>query len=92
MQEVLSRSRDSSQLADGEEFIELRLSDIGQYEEYPSFWVVETVSQWDAMTKKLISAEPQLHSFESLDAARLWYEDRRRFLVDHGFAYSDMDW
>lgn len=92
MQEVLSRNPDQSELPDGEEFIELRLSDIGPDEEYPSFWVMETVSRWDSSSKRITEHEPKLYSFETLDEARNWYEERRRDLAKQGFTYSDTEW
>ena len=92
MQEVLSRSRDAANPSDGEELIELRLSDIGPDEQYPSFWVTETLFQWDAANKRVMKDDPQLHPFTTLDEARRWYEERRRVLAEQGFKYSDMDW
>ena len=91
MQEVLSRSRDSLELADGAEFIELRLSDIGPDEVFPSFWVTERVARCDAKKEKIIWDDPQLYPFATLDEARKRYEERRQVLVEQGFAYSDMD-
>jgi hypothetical protein len=91
MQEVLSRNTDSSNLPEGEQFIELRLSDIGPYEEYPSFWVTETVFRWDALNKRVMQDEPQLYSFTTLDEARNWYEERRRVLAEKGFASECAD-
>ena len=91
MQEVLSKNLDSSELSDGAEFIELRLSDIGPDEVYPSFWVTETLARWDAAYNNIVWDDPQLYSFTTLDDARNWYEERRRVLVEKGFAYLDMD-
>lgn len=91
MQEVLSRNPNSSELPDGEEFIELRLSDIGHDENYPSFWVTETVARWDVANSRMMWDDPQLYSFTTLEEARGWYEERRRILTVQGFAYSDMD-
>jgi len=91
MQEVLSRNPDSSQLRDGEEFIELYLSDIGPDDEYPSFWVMETVARWDDPNEKIVWDDPQLYPFKTLEDARAWYEERRLVLVGQGFACSDMD-
>jgi hypothetical protein len=91
MQEVLWRNPDSSEPSDGAQFIELRLAGIGPDEIYPSFWVTETVAQWDAANKRIMWDDPQLYSFTTLDDARNWYEERRRVLVEKGFAYSDMD-
>jgi hypothetical protein len=81
MQEVLSRNPDSSDLSDGAKFIELRLSDIGPDEQYPSFWVTETLAQWDASTKRIMWDDPQLYPFKTLDEARHWYEERRRLFA-----------
>jgi hypothetical protein len=92
MQEVLSQNPDSSELSDGAQFIELRLSDIGPDEQYPSFWVTETLYQWDATNKRIMRDDPQLYSFKTLDEARGSYEERRRVLAEKGFSYSDMDW
>lgn len=92
MQEVLSNTRDSSQPSDGAQFIELRLSDIGPDAQFPSFWVTETLAQWDAANKRIMWDDPQLYSFTTLDEARGWYEERRRELAERGFRYSDMDW
>ena len=92
MQEVLSRNRDSSQLPDGEEFIELVLSDTGPDDEYPSFLVMETVARWDAPNEKIVSDAPQFYPFKTLEDARSRYEERRLVLVRQGFVYSDMDW
>ena len=92
MEEVFSRNRDSFALPDGEQFVELRLSDIGPDNEYPSFWVTETVFQWDATKKVLMKDDPQLYSFDTLDEARSWYEERRRELNKKGYKYSDLDW
>jgi hypothetical protein len=92
MQEVLSQNPDSSEPSDGAQFIELRLSDIGPDEQYPSFWVTETLAQWDATNKRIMRDAPQLYSFATLDEARGWYEERRRVLAEKGFRYSDMDW
>jgi hypothetical protein len=91
MQEVLSKNPDSSEPSDGAEFIELRLSDIGPDDVYPSFWVMETLAHWDAVNKRIEWDEPQLYSFTLLEEARGWYEERRRILVEQGFACSDMD-
>ena len=92
MQEVLSRSRDSSEVPNGAEFVVLRLSDIGPDDVFPSFWVTERVARWDATEKRIIWDAPQFHSFAALDEARNRYEERRRVLVEQGFANSDMDW
>jgi hypothetical protein len=92
MQEVFSQNPDSSEPSDGAQFIELRLSDIGPDEQYPSFWVTETLSLWDATNKTIMWDDPQLHPFRTLDAARNWYDERRRVLAEKGFRYSDMDW
>jgi hypothetical protein len=90
MQEVLSKTPDA-ELSDGEQFIELLLSDIGPDEHLPSFWVKETLAQWDATNKRIIWDAPQIHPFMSLDEAKNWYEERRRILAEKGFRYSDMD-
>ena len=92
MQEVLSQNSSSSELSDGAQFIELRLSDIGPDEQYPSFWVTETLAQWDAVGKRIMWDDPQLYSFATIDEARGWYEERRRVLAEKGFSYSDMNW
>jgi len=92
MQEVLSNIRDSSQPSDGAQFIELRLSDIGPDERYPSFWVSETLAQWDVANKRIMWDDPRLYSFTTLDAARGWYEKRSGELAQMGFRCSDMDW
>ena len=92
MQEVFSKSPHSSELPDGAQFIELRLSDIGPDEEYPSFWVTETLFQWDAANKKIMKDDPQLYPFTTLEEARNCYEMRKRALAEQGFQYSDMDW
>lgn len=91
MEEVFSRNPDSSELSDGSQFIELRLSDIGPDEEYPSFWVTETLAQWDAASKRIMWDNPQHYSFTTLDEARNWYEKRRQVLAEKGFCYSDME-
>ena len=92
MQEVLSQNPDSSEPSDGAQFIELRPSDIGLDEQYPSFWVTETLFQWDATNSRIMKEAPQLYSFGTLDEARGWYEERRGVLAEKGFRYSDMDW
>jgi hypothetical protein len=92
MQEVLSKNLNSSELTDGAQFIELRLSDIGPDEEYPSFWVTETLAQWDAVNKRIDWGAPQLYAFTTFDEARGKYEERRRVLAEKGFLYSDLDW
>ena len=74
-----------------EQFIELCLSDIGPDEQFPSFWVRETVAQWDAANKQIKWDTPQLYPFETLKEAKDWFEERRRVLVEKGFEYSDMD-
>lgn len=91
MQEIFSRDPDSAEPPDGERFIELRLSDIGPDEQYPSFWVTETLYQWDATKHEIMKDDPQLYPFETLEEARKWYEERRRVLMEKGFKYSDMD-
>lgn len=91
MEEILSQTPDSSKLSDGAQFIELRLSDIGPDSEYPSFWVTETVAQWDAADSRIMWDDPQLHPFATLEDARGWYEERRRILAEEGFSNSDMD-
>ena len=92
MQEVLSKSREDAKLPDGEQFIELCLSDIGPDDKYPSFWVTETLYQWDAVKKQITKGNPQIYSFETLDEARNWYHERRRVLSQQGFKDSDLDW
>ena len=92
MQEVLSQNPDSSELSDGAQFIQLRLSDIGPDVEYPSFWVTETLAQWDAAEKRIMWDDPQLYSFTTIDEAPDWYEERRRLLAEKGFLHSGMEW
>jgi hypothetical protein len=92
MQEVLLKTPESSEPEGGAQFIELRLSDIGPDEQFPSFWVTETLYQWDSASKRIMKDDPQLYPFKTLDEARNWYEQQRRILAEQGFAYSDMDY
>jgi hypothetical protein len=92
MEELLSKTPESAEPEDGAEFIELRLSDIGPDEQYPSFWVTETLYRWDAANKRTMRDDLQLYPFKTLEEARNWYEERRSVLVEQGFGYSDMDW
>ena len=79
-------------MPDATEYVELRLSDIGSDEDYPSFWVMETLYQWDAANSRAMKGTPQIYPFETLDEAQKFYDERRRMLTEKGFRYSDIDW
>lgn len=67
MQEVLSKTPDSSQPTHGAQFIELRLSDIDPDEIY---WVTETLYQWDVAKKQSMRDNPQIYRFPNFHEAQ----------------------
>jgi hypothetical protein len=98
MQEVLSRTKDCEDLSPESEFYELRLDDLelrsgeSDYAAKPAFCVKEVRARWDQVSEAIVWDTPDLWVFETIQEAKVCYQERRLGLAQRGFIYSDMDW
>jgi hypothetical protein len=90
MQEVLSKTDDSNAPLLGQEFYELCLYDSNSAGGHV-ICVREAHARWDEANGKIAWDGERIKAFATLEEAKEQYAERRLFLAQKGFIYSDMD-
>jgi hypothetical protein len=90
MQEVLSRTVDSTAPLSGQEFYELSLLDVAN-DLGTRYCVRLAHAEWSDIDGQIMWDQEENDHFWILDAAKRRYAERRLALTKRGFICSDMD-